>query len=107
MEPDPDIQNGAPPTVFQQRQRKEALAWLSEASYLETHARICPNIVEDRYDAWSLKGVGSEDISLEELGNVYKSATAQFQRIYIVLDGVNELEGEPIVELQDALRDIL
>ncbi|KAL4792782.1 hypothetical protein BDV19DRAFT_391751 [Aspergillus venezuelensis] len=38
--PDPDTQNRTRTTLFQQRQRSEALAWLSEASYRETHARI-------------------------------------------------------------------
>jgi predicted NACHT family NTPase len=65
------------------------------------------NSIEENYEKWAFRGLDHESIQFEEAWTLFCAATEQYQRVYVIVDGLDEVEPNKRGQLLDAINGLL
>ncbi|KAJ5753084.1 hypothetical protein N7520_010001 [Penicillium odoratum] len=81
----------------------------SWSSWLRKEINCLPlgfNTIEEKYDNWAFRGLDHESIQYDEVWSLFCAATEQYKRIYLIIDGHEEIEPHEQGRFLDAISHL-
>ncbi|KAJ5627801.1 hypothetical protein N7490_010029 [Penicillium lividum] len=61
------------------------------------------NTIEEKYEKWAFRGLDHESIQFDEAWSLFCAATGQYKRVYLIIDGLEEIEPHERGRFLDAI----
>ncbi|KAK5790628.1 hypothetical protein VI817_007915 [Penicillium citrinum] len=65
------------------------------------------NAIEKEYEHWAIRDIDRESVHFEELWSLFRAETTQYQKIYVIIDGLDEIDPTGRAQLLNAANNLL